>query len=82
LTPSQLPDFPEYQGEHRSWEVSDGKGSDLEKSVKGGEATFYDDGSDTEDEVEIEKARAARVTVHTSDMGKKHTCRWFRYRKV
>ncbi|KAF1917371.1 hypothetical protein BDU57DRAFT_570680 [Ampelomyces quisqualis] len=53
LTPSQLPDFPQYQRQRKSWEVPNENTSDREKSVKGGEVTFHDDGADTEDEVDV-----------------------------
>lgn len=82
MTPSQLPDFPEYQRERRSWELPNSKDSDVEKSVKSGETTFYDDGSDTDDEVDIEKTITAQVTVQASAVGKKSTIRWFKYRRV
>jgi hypothetical protein len=47
LTPSQLPDFPEYQS---------GFGGDVEKEWKANEVSFYEEASDVEDEIELAKS--------------------------
>jgi hypothetical protein len=58
LTPSQLPDFPEYQ---ECWSLQEPSSPDLEKSFKASEISFYDETSDVEDEIDVAKTTAARM---------------------
>jgi hypothetical protein len=58
LTPSQLPDFPEYQ---QCWDLQGPLSPDMEKPRKASEVSFYDDTSDVEDEIDLAKMAAARM---------------------
>jgi hypothetical protein len=60
LTPSQLPDFPEYQ---QCWDLQGPLSADMEKSRKASEVSFYDDSSDVEDEIDLAKMAVARMAV-------------------
>jgi hypothetical protein len=70
LTPSQLPDFPEYQ---ECWSLQGPPSSDIEKSRKASEVSFYDDTSDVDDEIDIAKMAAARMAVarHSTEANSK-----------
>jgi hypothetical protein len=66
LTPSQLPDFPEYQR---------GDGGDVEKEWKADEISFYEEASDAEDEIDAAK-KEARVEVMERRRGVKRMGLW------
>jgi hypothetical protein len=59
LTPSELPDFPDYQADWSTKNLSSDVDSDGEKSHK--ETSFYDESSDFEDEIGVAKTTAART---------------------
>jgi hypothetical protein len=73
LTPSQLPDFPEYRQSGITFVSSDAV--DMEKSLKANEVTFYDEASDAEDEIDIAKAAESRIEVKSLNTGKKRLWR-------
>jgi hypothetical protein len=78
MTPSELPDFPEYQ---ECWDEKNSPGDldfDVEKSPNPHKATFYEESSDDEDEIELAKLAAARTTVKSPSTGKKGEKKWFR----
>lgn len=61
LTPSQLPDFPEYQ---QSWNPGGSPSAvefDVEKSYNAGGTSFYDESSDGEDEIDKAKLAVPKV---------------------
>lgn len=61
LTPSQLPDFPEYQ---QGWNPGGSPSApdfDVEKSRNHSATSFYDESSDTEDEIDKAKLAVPKV---------------------
>jgi hypothetical protein len=59
LTPSELPDFPDYQADWSPTKLSSNVDFDGEKSHKN--TSFYDESSDFEDEIGVAKATSVRT---------------------
>jgi hypothetical protein len=77
-TPSELPDFPEYQ---ECWDERKSPSDvdpDVEKSLKDSEATFYEESSDVEDEIEVAKSAVVRTTVIPQPPKSKSSKRWWK----
>ncbi|KAF2819317.1 hypothetical protein CC86DRAFT_431887 [Ophiobolus disseminans] len=62
-TPSQLSDFPNYQGTADSLKSMTGMDRDLEKSLKVDNTSYYDDTFDDEEEIGVAKTANARIAV-------------------
>jgi hypothetical protein len=60
LTPSELPDFPDYQANWSPKRLSHEEPSDQKRSRS--ETSFYDDSSDFEDEIGVAKTTSVRTT--------------------
>jgi hypothetical protein len=73
LTPSQLPDFPEYHGSEIT--LMSSEVVDMEKSLKASEVSFYDEASDAEDDIDKAKTVEARTEVKSLPTGKKRLWR-------
>jgi hypothetical protein len=78
MTPSQLPDFPEYHESWNSQDPSSVKDADMEKALKSNEMTFYDEVSDAEDEIDLAKRAEARITVESRATRTDRLKRWWK----
>jgi hypothetical protein len=78
MTPSELPDFPDYQ---ECWDEKKSPSDmdfDVEKSPNPNKATFYEESSDDEDEIEVAKSAAVQTTMKPLSIGKRGPRKWFR----
>ena len=78
-TPSELPDFPEYQ---KSWNERKSPSDtefDMEESLKGDSGIFYEEGSDEEDALGVAKSGVTSKALPPLPSGSK---RWWRRLRV
>jgi hypothetical protein len=59
MTPSELPDFPDYQADWSPQELTSDESLNEKRSRT--ETSFYDDSSDFEDEIGVAKTTAVRT---------------------
>jgi hypothetical protein len=78
MTPSELPDFPEYQECWDEKKSPSDSNFDVEKYPIPNKATFYEESSDEEDEIELAKSAAGRTTVTPLSTAKKGSKKLFR----
>jgi hypothetical protein len=78
-TPSELPDFPDYQASWTSTKLSSDVDSDGEKSHKG--TSFYDESSDFEDDIGVAKATTMRTIEKPLAAEVTGSKRWWRRQK-
>jgi hypothetical protein len=79
LTPSELPDFPDYQANWTPTKLSSDVDSDGEKSHKG--TSFYDESSDFEDDIGVAKSTTVRTVEKPLAAEVTGSKRWWRRQK-
>lgn len=78
MTPSELPDFLEYQECWDERKSPSDKSFDVEKFPTTNKATFYEESSDDEDEKEVAKSANTRTYVKPRSSTSKGLKKWFK----